>query len=240
MNIYGGLGLGIASPIAKVSAEPSSSSGMSGVAYSGSSTKASDSSSDGTHMPEYPSTVGGGYSEGYAQPKKEQDTAPDNGGGGGFYIPSFEDGESTPKWKEVEPEQQPQEQEKHLDVKKLLEGTHNEGYKLYDDGEGGLTVDPNSKGGVYYGPGSIKSTAPKAKKQTATAALPEVSQIYTTNGDDYDVNSAFAAAQMNTGDNQVAASISGSRGGGSNTNSNTNDAIFGGQSNRATPGYSLW
>ena len=45
---------------------------------------------------------------------------------------------------------------------------------------------------------------------------------------------------QNTGDNQVAASISGSRGGGSNTNSNVNDSIFGGQSNRATPGYSLF
>ena len=110
MNIYGGLGLGIAAPIAKVSAEPSSSSGMSGVAYSGSSTKVSDSSSDGTHMPEYPTKVdvGGGYSEGYAQPKKEQDTAPNNEGGG-FYLPSFDDN-GTPHWKEAEPEQQPQRQ----------------------------------------------------------------------------------------------------------------------------------
>ena len=238
MNIYGGLSLGIASPVAKVSAEPASSSGMSGVAYSGSSTKVSDSSSDGTHMPEYPSTVGGGYSEGYAQPKKEQDTSPKQDDG--FYLPSFDDS-GTPHWKEAEPEPQPQEQERHLDVGKLLEGTHNEGYKLYDDGEGGLTVDPNSKGGIYYGPGSVKSTAPKAKKQTATAALPEVSQIYTTDGDDYSIdNTAFANAQMGTGDNQVAASISGSSGGGSKRNSNVNDAIFGGQSSKANPGYSLW
>lgn len=236
MNIYGGLGLGVLSPVAKVSAEPASSSGMSGVAYSGSSTKVSDSS-DGTHMPEYPSTVGGGYSEGYAQPKKEQDTTSDNGGGG-FYIPSFDDG-GTPHWKEAE--LQPQEQEKKLDVAKLLEGTHNEGYKLYDDGEGGLTVDPNSKGGVYYGPGSVKTTAPKAKQQTATAALPEVSQIYTMDGDDYSIdNTAFANAQRGTGEDQAAASIAGGSGGGSKRNSNVNDAIFGGESNKATPGYSLW
>jgi hypothetical protein len=229
MNIYGGLGLGIAAPIAY--------SGNTVGGYSSDKVKASD---DGTHMPEYPSKVdvGGGYSDGYAQPKKEQDTAPDNGGGG-FYIPSFEDGESTPKWKEAEP--QPQEQEKHLDVAKILEGTHNEGYKLYDDGEGGLTVDPNSKGGVYYGPGSVKSTAPKAKKQTATAALPEVSQIYTMDGDDYSIdNTAFANAQRGTGEDQAAASIAGGSGGGSKRNSNVNDAIFGGESNKATPGYSLW
>ena len=236
MNIYGGLGLGIAAPIAKVSAEPASSSGMSGVVYSGSSTKASDSSSDGTHMPEYPSTVGGGYSEGYAQPKKEQDTTPKQDDG--FYIPSFDDG-GTPHWKEAE--LQPQEQEKKLDVAKLLEGTHNEGYKLYDDGEGGLTVDPNSKGGVYYGPGSVKSTAPKAKQQKATAALPEVSQIYTMDGDDYSIdNTAFANAQRGTGEDQAAMSIAGGSGGGSKRNSNVNDAIFGGESNKATPGYSLW
>jgi hypothetical protein len=229
MNIYGGLGLGIAAPIAYA--------GNTVGGYSSDKVKASD---DGTHMPEYPSKVdvGGGYSDGYAQPKKEQDTAPDNGGGG-FYIPSFEDGESTPKWKEAEP--QPQEQEKHLDVAKILEGTHNEGYKLYDDGEGGLTVDPNSKGGVYYGPGSIKTTAPKSKKQTATAALPEVSQIYTMDGDDYSIdNTAFANAQRGTGEDQAAASIAGGSGGGSKRNSNVNDAIFGGESNKATPGYSLW
>ena len=237
MNIYGGLGLGIAAPIAKVSAEPASSSGMSGVAYSGSSTKASDSSSDGTHMPEYPSTVGGsgGYSEGYAQPKKEIDTAPKKEDDG-FYLPSFDD-DGTPHWKEAEAPAQ----EKHLDVAKLLEGTHNEGYKLYDDGEGGLTVDPNSKGGIYYGPGSVKTTAPKAKQQTATAALPEVSQIYTMNGDDYSIdNTAFANAQRGTGEDQAAASIAGGSGGGSKRNSNVNDAIFGGESNKATPGYSLW
>ena len=238
MNIYGGLGLGVLSPVAKVSAEPASSSGMSGVAYSGGSTKVSDSSSDGTHMPEYPSTVGGGQtSEGYAQPRKEQDTAPKKEDDG-FYIPSFDDN-GTPHWKEAEP--QPQEQEKHLDVAKLLEGTHNEGYKLYDDGEGGLTVDPNSKGGIYYGPGSVKTTAPKSKKQTATAALPEVSQIYTMDGDDYSIdNTAFANAQKGTGEDQAAMSIAGGGGGGSKRNSNVNDAIFGGQSNKANPGYSLW
>lgn len=230
MTLYGGLDFGVASPIAY--------SGNTVGGYSSDKVKASD---DGTHMPEYPSKVdvgGGQTSDGYAQPKKEQDTTPDNGGGG-FYIPSFEDGESTPKWKEAEP--QPQQQG-HLDVKKLLEG-QTEGYKLYDDGEGGLTVDPNSKGGVYYGPGSVKSTAPKTKKQTATAALPEVSQIYNMEGDDYSFDTdAFAAAQMGTGNNKVANSIVGGGGGGASGDSsadNHNDAIFGGEKQKATPGKSL-
>ena len=250
MNIYGGLGLGIAAPIAysgntvggassskEVDTKPTSgtSAGVATAHYepavsSGSSGR-KESDSDGTHMPEYPTKVdvGGGYSDGYTQPKKEDD---------GFYLPSFDD-DGTPHWKEAEA--QPQEQEKKLDVAKLLEGTHNEGYKLYDDGEGGLTVDPNSKGGVYYGPGSVKTTAPKSKKQTATAALPEVSQIYTMDGDDYSIdNTAFANAQRGTGEDQAAASIAGGSGGGSKRNSNVNDAIFGGESNKATPGYSLW
>lgn len=216
MNIYGGLSLGVASPVSKVSAEPASSSGMSGVAYSGSSTNTA--------------------------PTKEADTAPkkeDNG----FYLPSFDD-DGTPHWEEhkVSTEGAEPVQERHLDVGKLLEG-QTEGYRLYSDGEGGFTQDPNSKGGIYFGENALapKSTAPKKTKQTATAALPEVSSIYTTDGDDYSIDStAFANAQMGTGDNQVAASISGSRGGGSSTNSNVNDAIFGGQSSKANPGYSLW
>lgn len=199
MTLYGGLDFGVASPIAY--------SGNTVGGYSSDKVKASD---DGTHMPEYPSKVdvGGGYSEGYAQPKKE-----------------------------AEPQQQGR-----LDVKKALEG-QTEGYKLYDDGEGGLTVDPNSKGGVYYGPGSIKSTAPKAKKQTATAALPEVSQIYNMEGDDYSFDTdSFAAAQMGTGNNKVANSIVGGGGGGASGDSsadNHNDAIFGGEKQKATPGKSL-
>lgn len=200
MTLYGGLDFGVASPIAY--------SGNTVGGYSSDKVKASD---DGTHMPEYPSKVdvGGGYSEGYAQPKKEAE---------------------------------PQPQQGHLDVKKALEG-QTEGYKLYDDGEGGLTVDPNSKGGVYYGPGSIKSTAPKAKKQTATAALPEVSQIYNMEGDDYSFDTdSFAAAQMGTGNNKVANSIVGGGGGGASGDSsadNHNDAIFGGEKQKATPGKSL-
>jgi hypothetical protein len=238
MTIYGGLGLGTLSPVAyagntvggtssrkEVDTKPSSgtSVGVSTAHYepavsSGSSGK-KVSDSDGTHMPEYPTKVdvGGGYSDGYAQPKKEQDTT-----------------------NNVDPVPEPP-QEKQLDVKKLLEGTHNEGYKIYPDGKGGFTLDPNSEGGVYYGPGSVKTTAPKAKKQTATAALPEVSQIYTMDGDDYSIdNTAFANAQRGTGEDQAAASIAGGSGGGSKRNSNVNDAIFGGESNKATPGYSLW
>lgn len=226
MTLYGGLS--ISPSIEKVGAANSSSVG----GYTSGKAQASD---DGTHMPEYPSTVNvepGGYSEGYSQPKKEQDTAQkeeDNG----FYIPTFDDND-TPHWTEPDPPK--------LDVGKLLEG-QTEGYRLYDDGEGGLTQDPNSKGGIYYGENALtpKSTAPKAKKQTATAALPEVSSIYTMDGDDYSFDTnAFATAQRGTGEDQAAMSIAGSGGGGSKRNSNVNDAVFGGQSNRATPGYSLW
>lgn len=235
MNIYGGLSLGVASPVSKVSAEPASPSGMSGVAYSSGSTTGKAQASD-DKQPTTVSVEPGSYStEGYTQPKKEQDTAPQKEEDNGFYIPTFDDN-GTPHWTEPDP---PQSQG-HLDVGKLLEG-QTEGYRLYSDGEGGFTQDPNSKGGIYYGPGSIQSTAPRTKKQTATAALPEVSQIYTMNGDDYSIDStAFANAQRGTGEDQVAASIAGGSGGGSKRNSNVNDAIFGGESNKATPGYSLW
>ncbi len=223
MTLYGGLS--ISPSIEKV--------GAANASYAPSKVTASD---EGTRMPEYPSTVGGGYStEGYTQPKKEQDTAPKKDDG--FYIPTFDDN-GTPHWTEPDP---PQSQG-HLDVGKLLEG-QTEGYRLYDDGEGGLTQDPNSKGGIYYGENALapKSTAPKTKKQTATAALPEVSSIYTMDGDDYSFDTnAFATAQRGTGEDQAAMSIAGSGSGGSKHNSNVNDAVFGGQSNRATPGYSLW
>lgn len=194
-------------------ASPSYTSGE----YSSGRAKASD---DGTHMPEYPSTVGGGYSEGYAQPKKEQDTA------------------LTP---DPQPEPTPQPQGK-LDVKALL-GNQTPPSTFYTDDEGNISNTKDTKDNVYYGENALspKSLAPKTKKQTATAALPEVSQIYTMDGDDYSFDtSAFAAAQRGTGEDQAAMSIAGGGGGGSKRNSNVNDAVFGGQSNRATPGYSLW
>lgn len=202
--------------------------GTSNANYSSGSTKAAD---DGTHMPEYPSTVGGGYSEGYAQPKKEQDTAPKKEDDG-FYIPSFGD-DGQPKW--TEPERQP------LDVKALL-GNQTPPSTFYTDDEGNVSNTPNTKDNVYYGENALnKSIYSKPKKQTATAAMPEVSQIYTMDGDDYafDTN-AFAAAQRGTGEDQAAMSVAGGGGGGSKRNSNVNDAVFGGQSNSATPGYSLW
>lgn len=229
MTLYGGLS--ISPSIEK--AEPASSSGMSGAVYSGGSTSGKAQASD-DKQPTTVSVEPGGYStEGYTQPKKEQDTAPQKEEDNGFYIPTFDDN-GTPHWTEPDPPP--------LDVGKLLEG-QTEGYRLYDDGEGGLTQDPNSKGGIYYGENALapKSTAPKTKKQTATAALPEVSSIYTMDGDDYSFDTnAFATAQRGTGEDQAAMSIAGSGSGGSKRNSNVNDAVFGGQSNRATPGYSLW
>lgn len=179
------------------------------------------------------SSVGGGYStEGYTQPKKEQDTTPKEEDSG-FYIPTFDDN-GTPHWTQPDPPK--------LDVGKLLEA-QTPPSTFYTDDEGNVSNTPNTKGGVYYGENALapKSTAPKTKKQTATAALPEVSSIYTMDGDDYSFDTnAFATAQRGTGEDQAAMSIAGSGSGGSKRNSNVNDAVFGGQSNRATPGYSLW
>lgn len=226
MNIYGGLDFGIASPIAysgsSIAGEKSSnkavdtspSTGMAGIATAHYEPAVSDagkaSSSDKWNT---------GYNQEETTPAKVPDTT-----------------------NNVDPVPEPAE--KHLDVDKLL-GYQNEGYKLYSDGEGGLTLDPYTKDKVYD-PSSVQNskgqTAHDAEKRAArNATLPEVSSIYNTDGDDYSIdNTAFANAQMGTGDNQAAASIAGSSGGGHKANSNVNDAIFGGESNKATPGYSLW
>ena len=92
-------------------------------------------------------------------------------------------------------------------------------------------------------PTTVDNTA--SDKKTPTQKMEEsarqMDNVYRPMGDDYDVDAAFAAAQYGTGEDQAAASIAGSSSGGSQgKNSNVNDAIFGGQSNRATPGYSLW
>lgn len=224
MNIYGGLGLGVLSPVSKVSAEPASSSGMSGVAYSSGSTekKASDSSSSGGTSIALPgfSSDGTPHWEEHELPNKEPDTT-----------------------NNVDPVPEAP-QEKQLDVGKLLD-YHNEGYKLYDDGEGGLTVDPNSKNNVYD-PTKLQSTsgqnAHEAEKKAAQNAT-KTGSAYTMSGDDYVLDeSYFASAQNNTGDNKVAESIAGGGGtvGKDQSADNHNDGYFGGLSNRATPGYTLW
>lgn len=77
------------------------------------------------------------------------------------------------------------------------------------------------------------------KKQ---AGLIGTDDVYMTDGDDYYIDdTAFSDAQIGTGDNETAASVSGSSSGGaSETNSNVNTGVFGGSSKAAHPGYSLW
>lgn len=67
--------------------------------------------------------------------------------------------------------------------------------------------------------------------------------LYSSDGDDYTIDdSAFAGAQLGTGDNETAASVVGSGGsnGSSETNSNVNTGVFGGPARAAKPGASLW
>jgi hypothetical protein len=67
--------------------------------------------------------------------------------------------------------------------------------------------------------------------------------LYSSNGDDYTIDdNAFSNAQMETGDNETAASVAGSssgESGSSETNSNVNTGVFGGPARAAHPGYSL-
>ena len=85
------------------------------------------------------------------------------------------------------------------------------------------------------------------KTETPAAATTEkeeaITDLYMQDGDDYYIDdTAFSDAQIGTGDNETAASVVGSGGGGSDgsTNSNINTGVFGGSSKAAHPGYSLW
>lgn len=68
--------------------------------------------------------------------------------------------------------------------------------------------------------------------------------LYSSDGDDYTIDdSAFAGAQLGTGDNSTAASVAGSssgESGSSEVNSNVNTGVFGGPARAAKPGASLW
>ena len=69
-----------------------------------------------------------------------------------------------------------------------------------------------------------------------------ITDLYMQDGDDYLIDdTAFSEAQIGTGDNSTAASVSGSSSGGaSETNSNVNTGVFGGLAHAAKPGQSLW
>ena len=79
------------------------------------------------------------------------------------------------------------------------------------------------------------------KKQ---AGLIGAEDLYQSDGDDYTIDdSAFAGAQLGTGDNSTAASVAGSSSGdsgASEVNSNVNTGVFGGPARAAKPGASLW
>ena len=69
-----------------------------------------------------------------------------------------------------------------------------------------------------------------------------ITDLYMQDGDDYLIDdNAFSEAQIGTGDNSTAASVSGSSSGGaSEINSNVNTGVFGGSAHAAKPGESLW
>lgn len=69
-----------------------------------------------------------------------------------------------------------------------------------------------------------------------------ITDLYMQDGDDYLIDdNAFSEAQIGTGDNSTAASVSGSSSGeASETNSNVNTGVFGGLAHAAKPGQSLW
>ena len=87
----------------------------------------------------------------------------------------------------------------------------------------------------------IKETSTNDEKTNETEAITD---LYMSDGDDYIIDdSAFAGAQMGTGDNSTAASVAGSSSGdsgASETNSNVNTGVFGGPARAAKPGASLW
>lgn len=90
---------------------------------------------------------------------------------------------------------------------------------------------------------STNYSNPTYGKTTATSSDEEaITDLYMQDGDDYYIDdTAFSDAQTGTGDNETAASVSGSSSGGtSETNSNVNTGVFGGLSKAAHPGYSLW
>ena len=80
------------------------------------------------------------------------------------------------------------------------------------------------------------------KVNTQNTSNQAITDLYMQDGDDYYIDdTAFSEAQIGTGDNSTAASVSGSSSGGaSETNSNVNTGIFGGLAHAAKPGQSLW
>ena len=78
-------------------------------------------------------------------------------------------------------------------------------------------------------------------KPNATPKKEAITDLYMQDGDDYTIDdNAFSNVQMGTGDDKKAASVVGSGGDDSETNSNVNTSVFGGPSRAAHPGYSLW
>ena len=80
------------------------------------------------------------------------------------------------------------------------------------------------------------------KPNTPNTNNQAITDLYMQDGDDYLIDdNAFSEAQIGTGDNSTAASVSGSSSGGtSESNSNVNTGIFGGSAYAAKPGESLW
>lgn len=101
-----------------------------------------------------------------------------------------------------------------------------------------INTDATSHGSNVYSSGQAENKPtinPDAVGHSAAANL------YTQDGNDYYIDdNALSNAQMKTSDDKKAASIVGSGGNDSETNSNINTGVFGGSERAAHPGYSLW
>ena len=171
------------------------------------------------------------------EPRTESSSPADNSSGLGG-VTTWSEGVVEPRTESSEPIEAVSSQPV-FDPSKLDLGPVGGGSKVYvrDDGTVGPTPNETPKN-----TDTIKPITPTVTEKLEEAAK-KMDNVYRPMGDDYDIDTdaAFAAAQAGTGDNQLASSISGSSSGGKGTqNSNTNDGIFGGQSNKANPGYSLW
>lgn len=101
---------------------------------------------------------------------------------------------------------------------------------------------PTDRGAWRLDKQSVPAEINGLKVNSPNTSNQAITDLYMQDGDDYYIDdTAFSEAQIGTGDNETVASIVGGGGNGSSeTNSNVNTGVFGGPSQSAQPGYSLW
>ena len=101
---------------------------------------------------------------------------------------------------------------------------------------------PTDRGAWRRDKQSVPSEINGSKVISPNTSNQAITDLYMQDGDDYLIDdNAFSEAQIGTGDNSTAASVSGSSSGGaSEINSNVNTGVFGGSTHAAKPGESLW